>query len=155
MKNVVAAGSTAQVEYTMHGRWVTLAALNGMMAVIAGAFGAHALRGRLDLEARLIFEVGARYQMYHALALLAVAWMSSLQTSRLVRMSGVCMVLGIVLFSGSLYGLALTGMRWLVAITPLGGLLLVVGWLLLAVAGITTRCSNPGKHTMVRSPGES
>ena len=139
----------------MHGIWVTLAALNGMIAVIAGAFGAHALKGRIGLEARLVFDLGARYQMYHALALLAVAWVISIQSSRLARMSGVCMVLGIVLFSGSLYGIALTGTRSLGAVTPLGGLLLIVGWLLLAVAGITTRRSNPSKQAPAPSPGES
>lgn len=115
--------------------WVTVAAVNGMIAVIAGAFGAHYLRTRLRPELLNAYEVGVRYEMYHALALLAVAWLASRRPGRLINASGVCMTIGIVLFTGSLYALALTGVTKLGLITPFGGLLLIVGWLLMAVAG--------------------
>jgi len=106
-----------------------------MIAVIAGAFGAHYLQTHLAPKLLHAFEVGVRYQMYHALALLAVAWLASRRPGRLINASGVCMTIGIVLFTGSLYALALTGVTKLGLITPFGGLLLIVGWLLLAVAG--------------------
>lgn len=122
----------------MGSKWITIAAINGLMAVAAGAFAAHALRDRLtpsDLDA---FEVGARYQMYHALALLAVAWVVANRPSRIATGAGVCMLLGIVLFSGSLYVLALTPLN-VGLITPLGGLSLILGWVLLAIAGSRTQ----------------
>lgn len=123
----------------MHGKWVALAALNGLIAVAAGAFGAHALKSRLEPDRLAIFEVGVRYQMYHALALLAVAWMVSTRPSRVAFAAGICMFVGIVLFSGSLYGLSLVRWRWLGPITPIGGLAFILGWLLLAIAGFKTR----------------
>ncbi len=118
----------------MPGRWVAIAAVNGLFAVAAGAFGAHALAKRLDPGDLATFEVGVRYHMYHALALLAVAWVMSLRSSRAIRCSAACMMAGIILFSGSLYGMCLAGWRWLGPVTPIGGALLMVGWLLLAVA---------------------
>ena len=123
----------------MHGKWVALGALNGLIAVLAGAFGAHALKSRLEPAQLETFEVGVRYQMYHAFALLAVAWMSSVRPSRMVTAAGACMILGIVLFSGSLYGLSLAKWRWLGPITPIGGLFFALGWLLLAIAGFKSR----------------
>ncbi len=123
----------------MHGKWVGLAALNGFIAVAAGAFGAHALKSRLEPDQLAIFEVGVRYQMYHALALLAVAWVMSVSPSRAASAAGVCMLVGIVLFSGSLYGLSLTNWPWLGPITPIGGVSLLLGWILLAVAGFKVR----------------
>jgi uncharacterized membrane protein YgdD (TMEM256/DUF423 family) len=109
-----------------------LACLLACLAVAAGAFGAHALRGRLSEELLAVFETGARYQMYHALALLGVAWAAARWPGPLAGAAGWLFVLGIVLFSGSLYLLALSGVRWLGAITPLGGLSFLAGWLLLA-----------------------
>jgi uncharacterized membrane protein YgdD (TMEM256/DUF423 family) len=103
-------------------------------AVAAGAFGAHALRARITPELLAVFETGARYQMYHALGLFVVAWATSRWPGRPARMAGLLFVSGIVLFSGSLYLLALSGIRWLGAITPLGGLALLGGWLALAAA---------------------
>jgi uncharacterized membrane protein YgdD (TMEM256/DUF423 family) len=103
-----------------------------LVAVALGAFGAHALRDRLppgDLE---IFETGVRYQMYHALALFAVAWASTRWPGNLTHAAGWAFVAGILVFSGSLYVLVLSGQRWLGAVTPLGGLALLVGWALLA-----------------------
>jgi uncharacterized membrane protein YgdD (TMEM256/DUF423 family) len=111
-----------------------LATIMGGLAVVLGAFGAHGLKGRIDPELLVTFEIGVRYQMYHALALLAVA-RTRLAGARLQMASGWMFVSGIVLFSGSLYVLTLTGERWLGAITPLGGLAFIVGWLCLALAG--------------------
>jgi len=104
------------------------------IAVGLGAFGAHGLRGILSPEDLVIFETGVRYQMYHALALLGVAWAVTQWETVLLEWSGWLFVLGILVFSGSLYILVLTGQRWLGAVTPLGGLALILGWVLLASA---------------------
>lgn len=111
-----------------------IGSLLAMVAVIFGAFGAHALRGRLSPEDLVTFETGVRYQMYHALALLAVAWAASRWPSGATTAAGWLFVLGIVVFSGSLYLLVLTGQRWLGAVTPLGGLAMIGGWASLAWA---------------------
>lgn len=113
--------------------WI-LGCLFAFTAVAAGAFGAHALRDRLPQSLITIFETGARYQMYHALALLVVARAAVLWPGRLSRLAGWLFVVGILLFSGTLYLLVLTGIRWLGAITPVGGLAFLVGWALLALA---------------------
>jgi len=112
----------------------SLAALSAMMSVAAGAFGAHALRGRLSPEGLAIFETAARYQMYHALGLFVAAWAVNYWPGRFPQWAGWLFVAGTVLFSGSLYTLALTGIRWLGAITPLGGAAFLVGWLCLALS---------------------
>jgi uncharacterized membrane protein YgdD (TMEM256/DUF423 family) len=112
----------------------SIGAVSAMIAVAAGAFGAHALRARLSPEYLAIFETAARYQMYHALALLAVAWVAVRWPGGLSQWAGWLFVVGTVLFSGSLYALALTGTRWLGAITPVGGLAFLAGWLCLALA---------------------
>ena len=109
-----------------------IGALSAMLAVAAGAFGAHALRERLAPDLLQVFETAVRYQMYHALALLAVAWASSRSDGVAARVAGWLFVAGTVLFSGSLYLLALSGIRWLGAITPLGGLAWIAGWAILA-----------------------
>ena len=106
---------------------------SAFLAVAAGAFGAHALRARLSPDLLVVFETGARYQMYHALALLAVAWAASRWPGAAARTAGWAFVAGTVLFSGSLYALALTGERWFGAITPLGGAAFLVGWAALAI----------------------
>jgi uncharacterized membrane protein YgdD (TMEM256/DUF423 family) len=111
-----------------------LGSLSGLLAVALGAFGAHALKGRLDMELLATFEVGVRYQMYHALALLAAGWACTRWPGTAVTASGWLFVAGTVVFSGSLYALALTGARWLGSITPLGGLALLAGWVCLAWA---------------------
>jgi uncharacterized membrane protein YgdD (TMEM256/DUF423 family) len=111
-----------------------LGALSGLISVAAGAFGAHALRHRLAPESLSVFETAARYQMYHALALLAAAWAVSRSPEALPRWAGWCFVVGTMLFSGSLYALALTGTRWLGAITPLGGVAFMLGWICLALS---------------------
>ncbi len=107
------------------------------LAVAAGAFGAHALRARVSPDLLATFEVGVRYHMYHALALLAVAWTSTRWPGTLVTVSGWLFVLGIVIFSGSLYLLSLTGIRWLGAITPIGGVAFLAGWVCLALAPLS------------------
>jgi uncharacterized membrane protein YgdD (TMEM256/DUF423 family) len=108
-------------------------ALSAFVAVAAGAFGAHALRARLGPDLLAVFETAARYQMYHAFALIAVAWAMSRWTGPQFRVAGWLFVAGTVLFSGSLYLLALTGVRGLGAVTPFGGLCFLAGWLLLAI----------------------
>lgn len=113
-----------------------LGALSGALAVVGGAFGAHALKARLDADLLAVFETGARYQMLHALALLATAWASTRWPGRATLAAGWLFVAGTVLFSGSLALLALTGVRALGAITPFGGLAFVAGWLALAWAAL-------------------
>ena len=112
--------------------FASIGALFGFLAVAAGAFGAHALRARLSPDDLAIFETAARYQMYHALALVAVAWAGTRWPGGAANAAGWLFVGGTVVFSGSLYVLVLTGTRWLGAITPLGGLALLGGWLALA-----------------------
>jgi uncharacterized membrane protein YgdD (TMEM256/DUF423 family) len=114
--------------------FATLGAVSAFVAVAAGAFGAHALRTRLPPDLLAVFETGARYQMYHALGLLAVAWAVTRWPSPWPPRAGWLFLAGTVLFSGSLYALALSGIRWLGAITPLGGLAFLAGWLCLAFA---------------------
>ncbi len=116
--------------------WLGAGAVSAALAVAAGAFGAHALRARLDPGALAVFETGARYQMYHALALLAVAWLAERGGGGVARTAGWCFLGGTVLFSGSLYLLAVSGMGWLGAVTPLGGGLFLAGWLALAWAAV-------------------
>jgi uncharacterized membrane protein YgdD (TMEM256/DUF423 family) len=114
--------------------FIALGAASGFLAVGAGAFGAHALRARLSPDLLAVFETGARYHMYHALALVAAAWVMHRWPGPLAAWAGWLFVAGTVVFSGSLYTLALTGMRWLGAVTPLGGLCFLAGWLCMALA---------------------
>ena len=114
--------------------FAVLGALSGFIAVGAGAFGAHGLKARLSPDLLAVFETAARYQMFHALALLAAAWAIGRWTGRAAVAAGWCFVGGTLIFSGSLYLLALSGVRAFGAITPVGGVLLLAGWLLLALA---------------------
>ena len=109
-------------------------ALLGGVGVAIGAFGAHGLRGRLSPEMLAVFETGVRYHMYHALAILATAALLPRLDGRAVLIAGWSFMAGIVLFSGSLYALALSGVTTLGAITPLGGVAFLVGWISLAIA---------------------
>jgi len=111
--------------------FVALAAINGFISVAAGAFGAHGLRDKLSARHLEIWETGARYQMFHALALFAAAWLLSRGVPG-ARAAGWSFTAGIAIFSGSLYALALTGRDKLGAITPIGGVAFLVGWALLA-----------------------
>ena len=113
-----------------------MGALSGCLAVAAGAFGAHALRARLAADMLDVFQTGVTYQMYHALALVGVGMLLarfSSDGSSWLSVSGWMFVAGSILFSGSLYALALSGTTWLGAITPLGGLAFLIGWLALAI----------------------
>jgi uncharacterized membrane protein YgdD (TMEM256/DUF423 family) len=111
-----------------------LGGVSGFLAVALGAFGAHALKARLSAEMLATFEVGVRYQMYHAVALLAVGWAHTRWPGAVLTAGGWLFVLGTVLFCGSLYALSFSAVRWLGAVTPLGGLALLGGWLCLAWA---------------------
>ena len=111
----------------------TLGSVSAFLAVALGAFGAHGLRARLDAELLAVFETGARYQMYHALALLVVAWAATRWPGPPMRAAGWLFVAGTVIFSGSLYLLALTGARGFGAVTPVGGLAFLAGWLALTL----------------------
>lgn len=112
----------------------TIGSLSAFVAVALGAFGAHALKSRLDPELLATFEVGVRYQMYHAFALLAVGWAQTRWPGPVLDASGWLFVAGTVIFSGSLYALSLSGLRLLGAVTPVGGIALLAGWLCLAWA---------------------
>jgi uncharacterized membrane protein YgdD (TMEM256/DUF423 family) len=105
--------------------WLGIAAINGALAVIAGAFAAHGLQTRVSLEALSVFETGARYHMYHALAMALAALVPA-------RAAAAAFLAGIVLFSGSLYLLALTGWTTMALVTPVGGVCFIAGWALLA-----------------------
>jgi uncharacterized membrane protein YgdD (TMEM256/DUF423 family) len=113
--------------------WLFVAALNGFVAVAAGAFGAHGLQGRLDAHALATFETGARYQMYHALAIGLAAL--ALRNAA-AQLACALFLAGIILFSGSLYLLALTGVRAFAFVTPFGGLAFLAGWATLAWASL-------------------
>jgi uncharacterized membrane protein YgdD (TMEM256/DUF423 family) len=114
--------------------FAVLGALSALTAVGLGAFAAHGLKGRLAPDMLEAFETGARYQMYHALALLAVGWATGRWPGSAVLVAGWLFVAGTLLFSGSLYALSTTGLRWLGAVTPAGGLAFLIGWLMLAWA---------------------
>lgn len=118
---------------TMHNsRFLFLGAVFAGLAVAAGAFGAHMLRPVLDATMLGAFETGARYQMYHALALCLLAGIAERNPTLRVAAVGWLFLIGMLLFSGSLYVLALSGVRWVGAFTPLGGAALITGWALLA-----------------------
>ena len=104
----------------MERQFVLLGSLSALVAVAAGAFGAHALRARLAPDMLVVFETASRYQMYHALALIAVAWASGRWQAPQAEWAGWLFLTGTLLFSGSLYVLAISGARWLGAITPFG-----------------------------------
>ena len=111
----------------------------GLLGVVAGAMGVHALRDVLDAKALNTFETGVRFQMYHALALLAVGSLAGRWKTGFVKLSGVLFTAGVVLFSGSLYILAITGIGVFGAIAPLGGLSLMAAWTSLIVGAIRQR----------------
>lgn len=108
----------------------------GMIGVAAGAFGAHALKGRVDADLLVVFETGARYQMYHALALIGLGLMASRIDHAMLQVGGFSMLLGTLVFSGSLYALVMTGNRALGAVTPIGGAALIFGWLMVCVVAL-------------------
>lgn len=109
----------------------TAGAIAAFIAVALGAFGAHSLKSKISTEMLTIFEVGVRYQIYHAFGLIAVAWATTRWPSAGLNTAGWCFIAGIVIFSGSLYLLSFTGIRWLGAVTPIGGLAFLAGWAIL------------------------
>ena len=111
-----------------------LAAISGLIAVAAGAFGAHALRARLSLDQLQTWETAARYQMYHVVPLFVIAWLLAQGPCPWATRAGWAFLLGTLLFSGSLYALALSGVSRLGAITPFGGVAFLAGWAMLALA---------------------
>lgn len=114
--------------------YATAGALSGFIAVAVGAFGAHALKAHLSPDLLQVFETGARYQMYHAFALLAAALVAGDENHQPALWAARLFLTGTVLFSGSLYALALTGITRFGLVTPFGGLAFLAGWLCLAVA---------------------
>ena len=123
----------------MDRRFLLIGAALGFLGVSIGAFGAHGLKSRLSPEMLAVFEVGARYHMYHVFALLIVAAaIGRAGPARLLQISGYAFIAGILIFSGSLYALALTGTTTFGAITPIGGLWFLVGWACLAIYAATS-----------------
>jgi uncharacterized membrane protein YgdD (TMEM256/DUF423 family) len=115
--------------------WIRLGAIIGGLAVITGAFGAHGLEGKLDSKGFAVYETAAKYQMYHAPALLAVGLLGlSGRGGKALNLAGWLFLVGVLIFSGTLYALAFTGIHWLGMITPIGGLALIAGWFALAIA---------------------
>jgi uncharacterized membrane protein YgdD (TMEM256/DUF423 family) len=113
--------------------WIVMGAIAAGIGVILGAFGAHGLKSRVDPALLAVFETGVRYQMYHALALVAVGLARVHWPSTLISLAGWCFLVGILIFSGSLYLMTATGARWLGAITPIGGVAFIIGWIAFAV----------------------
>lgn len=109
--------------------------VSGLSGVALGAFGAHGLKGRIDDSLLAAFDTGVRYQLVHAVALLVVAWLAGSAQGRMARAAGWLMAIGTLLFSGSLYLMAVGAPRWFGAITPFGGVSFMLGWLLVAIAG--------------------
>ena len=116
-------------------------AVAAFIAVALGAFGAHSLKTKLSADMLNIFEIGVRYQMYHALGLIAVAWATTRWPEANLNAAGWAFIVGIIVFSGSLYLLSATDIRWLGAITPIGGVMLIAGW-----AVIATNLWSPGSR---------
>lgn len=123
--------------------WITIGGIWGGVAVIFGAFGAHALKNRLTPDLLQTFELATRYHMYHALALLAVGLLGTRVDTAALHVAGALFIAGSLIFSGSLYTLALTNTRWLGAITPIGGVLLILGWFTLAFVAFALRSPSP------------
>lgn len=121
--------------------WIAVGAVNAALSVAAGAFGAHALKARLSPDLQVIFETGARYHMYHSLGLILLGLLlqhraTTLENVPFGNAAGWSLLVGILLFSGSLYTLALSGVRALGAVTPFGGVAFLVGWVLFAVIAL-------------------
>jgi uncharacterized membrane protein YgdD (TMEM256/DUF423 family) len=113
---------------------VIAAALTLLVGVAAGAFGAHAMRGRLAPDMRAVWQTAVLYQLVHGLGMLAIAALGSRMPSPLLSTSGTLMLVGVVIFSGSLYVLSATGIKWLGAVTPIGGLAFIAAWAMVALA---------------------
>ena len=119
--------------------WLAICAIAGGLGVALGAFGAHGLKTRVPADLLAVFETGVRYHLVHALALLAVGCAGMRWGGAWLDASGWLFLAGIVVFSGSLYVMTFTGARWLGAITPIGGLAFILGWVALAIAALALR----------------
>ncbi|MEO9484144.1 MAG: DUF423 domain-containing protein [Ekhidna sp.] len=123
----------------MHKLFFIISSISGMLAVSIGAFGAHALKDKLTTDGTLAtFQTAVQYQFYHTLALVGVALLMIKYESQWLNYAGYSMTFGILIFSGSLYLLCFTGMKWLGAITPIGGLLFILGWFFLLMTALKT-----------------
>ncbi|MEC9006526.1 MAG: DUF423 domain-containing protein [Candidatus Neomarinimicrobiota bacterium] len=114
-----------------HILWIIIGSALAALAVAIGAFGAHGLKSRVSADDLIIFETGARYQMYHSLALILLGLIGVNFQSNVVQLPAILFLVGIIIFSGTLYLIPLTGLRWLGAITPIGGTALILGWIML------------------------
>lgn len=114
--------------------FLSLGAISGALGVIIGAFGAHGLKAKLSPDMLTVYQTGVQYHFYHTFALLAVGLLALKFQSGLLTSSGWSFLIGIIIFSGSLYTLSITGISKLGAITPIGGLFFIIGWVMLAVA---------------------
>jgi uncharacterized membrane protein YgdD (TMEM256/DUF423 family) len=114
--------------------FLSIGSISGALAVLLGAFGAHGLKDKLCEDMMAVYKTGVEYHFYHSLALLGIGLLSLHYKSALLNAGGWSMVAGILLFSGSLYALSISGVKVLGAITPIGGLLFIIGWILLAAA---------------------
>jgi uncharacterized membrane protein YgdD (TMEM256/DUF423 family) len=120
-----------------------MGAVNAFLAVTFGAFGAHALKARLSADMQAVYQTAVQYHFYHALGLLLIGVVAlNIPSAESTKWAGRLMILGIVLFSGSLYVLSITGVRWLGAITPLGGLSFLIAWALLALGVLRMRSAH-------------
>jgi len=115
------------------------AGITGFVGVALGAFAAHGLKARLDPDMLAVFDTAVRYQMYHVFAIVAAAWAWARWQRRAFAVAGWLFAAGIVIFSGSLYLLALSGVRWLGAVTPLGGVTFLAGWLCLGLGALRAK----------------
>ena len=123
----------------MAARWFAIGSILGALGVALGAFGAHGLKSRVGPDLLVVWETAVKYHLVHVLALLATAWASERWAGGWTQAAGWLFVIGIAVFSGSLYVLVLTGQRWLGAITPIGGVAFIAGWIALAVAALRMR----------------
>ncbi|WP_372523784.1 DUF423 domain-containing protein [Sulfuricaulis sp.] len=115
--------------------FLILGGINAALVVLLGAFGAHGLKTRMTAEMLAVYQTGVHYHLFHALGLLAVGLVATqISGSAYLRWSGWLMLVGIILFSGSLYVLSISGLRWLGMVTPFGGILFIVAWILFVVA---------------------
>jgi uncharacterized membrane protein YgdD (TMEM256/DUF423 family) len=119
--------------------WILLGAIWGGLAVAAGAFGAHAMKGQFPPELLQTFDLGARYQMYHALALISIGLLGTRINTIMLDLSGGAIFLGSLIFSGSLYALVLTNQKWWGMVTPVGGISMILGWFMLAYVAYSLR----------------
>lgn len=123
----------------MQKRWFGVAAASGFLAVALGAFGSHSLKAVVTASELAVWQTAVQYQMFHTLALLAVSLLPATLGRRTIHWLGGLFAVGILLFSGSLYTMVLTGIRGLGAITPIGGVTLLAAWLLLLIAALRSR----------------